>query len=113
LGSGKRQVRPQKFRQWNIDEERLNTRPRTIASNGPTVLVDGNGGIGQVIAERAMDLAIERARDFGISFVAVRNSNHFLTYEDRKRNGIPIHEKLVADLMSLAGRLSIEPPFNI
>ena len=56
---------------------RLNTRSRTIASNGPTVLIDGNGGIGQVIADHAMDLAIERARDFGISLVAVRNSNHF------------------------------------
>ncbi len=40
------------------------------------VLVDGHKGFGQVIASRAMDLAIEKARALGVGLVAVRHSNH-------------------------------------
>ena len=39
-------------------------------------LVDGHKGFGQVIAVRAMDLAIEKARAAGVGLVAVRHSNH-------------------------------------
>lgn len=39
-------------------------------------LVDGHKGFGQVIATRAMDLAIEKARAIGIGMVGVRHSNH-------------------------------------
>ncbi|WP_417563490.1 Ldh family oxidoreductase [Microbacterium sp.] len=46
---------------------------------GALVSVDGNAGVGQVITARAMDLAVERARRFGIGAVGVRNSNHFGT----------------------------------
>ena len=48
-----------------------------VSDGGQTLLLDGNEGIGQVIAKRAMDLALERARQFGLSLVTVRNSNHF------------------------------------
>lgn len=41
-----------------------------------TALVDGHKGFGQVIATRAMDLAIEKARAVGVGLVAVRHSNH-------------------------------------
>ena len=39
-------------------------------------LVDGHKGFGQVIAVRAMDLAIAKARDVGVGLVGVRHSNH-------------------------------------
>lgn len=39
-------------------------------------LVDGHKGFGQVIAARAMDMAIERAAGVGVGLVAVRHSNH-------------------------------------
>ena len=39
-------------------------------------LVDGHKGFGQVIAARAMDLAIAKARDVGVGLVGVRHSNH-------------------------------------
>ena len=39
-------------------------------------LVDGNKGFGQVTAVRAMDLAIDKARQMGIGLVAVRHGNH-------------------------------------
>jgi LDH2 family malate/lactate/ureidoglycolate dehydrogenase len=39
-------------------------------------LVDGHKGFGQVIAVRAMDIAIAKARDAGVGLVGVRHSNH-------------------------------------
>jgi LDH2 family malate/lactate/ureidoglycolate dehydrogenase len=44
-----------------------------------TALIDGRNGIGQVVAYRAMEAAIRKARTSGVSYVAVRNSNHFGT----------------------------------
>lgn len=42
-------------------------------------VIDGKEGVGQVIAERAMRMAIAKAKEFGVGTVAVRNSNHFGT----------------------------------
>lgn len=39
-------------------------------------LIDGHKGFGQVIAVRAIDLAIEKARTVGVGLVGVRHSNH-------------------------------------
>lgn len=38
---------------------------------------DGNHGMGHVIGTRAMQNAIEKAREYGIGSVAVRNSTHY------------------------------------
>lgn len=46
-------------------------------SFGATAVIDGGGGLGQAPSIRAMDLAIEKARVFGIGAVGVRNSNHY------------------------------------
>lgn len=40
-------------------------------------LVDGGNAMGQIAGAAAMSLAIDLARDFGVSFVGVRNSNHY------------------------------------
>jgi LDH2 family malate/lactate/ureidoglycolate dehydrogenase len=50
---------------------------RVVRSFGATAVIDGGGGFGQAPSVRAMDLAIERARTFGIGAVGVRNSNHY------------------------------------
>jgi LDH2 family malate/lactate/ureidoglycolate dehydrogenase len=42
-----------------------------------TALVDGHGGIGMVVAARATDLAVDKAREAGIGAVAVREGRHF------------------------------------
>ncbi len=55
------------------------TDPATVVDNGSMVVLDGRDGIGQVLTVQATRLGIERARKFGISAVAVRNSNHFGT----------------------------------
>ncbi|MBU2055179.1 MAG: Ldh family oxidoreductase [Proteobacteria bacterium] len=51
----------------------LTTERETIA----TALLDGHDGIGQVISCRAMQMAIRKAGETGVSYVAVKNSNHF------------------------------------
>jgi len=49
-----------------------------ILKEGPTTAVlDGHNGMGQVIAKRAMEMAIEKAERFGMGMTAVRNSNHY------------------------------------
>lgn len=42
-------------------------------------VLDGDGGLGQVVGSRAMQLAVEMARATGTGTVAVRNSSHFGT----------------------------------
>jgi len=42
-----------------------------------TATVDGDGGLGLVVAPRAMDIAIEKAKAVGSGWVSVQHSNHF------------------------------------
>lgn len=55
------------------------TRTEIAVDAGAIAVLDGNDGVGQVIAVEAIDEAIARARRHGIGAVAVRNSGHFGT----------------------------------
>ncbi len=55
------------------------TRTSWSGDAGALAVLDGHDGVGQVVAQRAMDGAIERARRHGIGAVAVRASGHFGT----------------------------------
>ena len=55
------------------------SQPELITDAGAVAVVDGNNGIGQVVAKHAMSEAIQRAKLHGIGSVAVRNSGHFGT----------------------------------
>ena len=48
-----------------------------VRQSPTTATVDGHHGIGMVIGHRAMSLAIEKARQYSMGAVAVRNSTHF------------------------------------
>jgi LDH2 family malate/lactate/ureidoglycolate dehydrogenase len=49
-----------------------------IIKEGPTTaVIDGQNGMGPVIAYNAMRLAIEKAKKFGMGMVTVRNSSHY------------------------------------
>jgi LDH2 family malate/lactate/ureidoglycolate dehydrogenase len=49
-----------------------------IVKEGPTTaVIDGQNGMGHVIAYKAMKLAIEKAKKFGMGMVTVRNSSHY------------------------------------
>ncbi|RKQ13579.1 Ldh family oxidoreductase [Oceanobacillus bengalensis] len=55
------------------------TLVQVVSDMNATALLDGHNGWGQVAATKAMELAIEKADEFGTAFVGVRNSNHFGT----------------------------------
>ena len=42
-----------------------------------TAVVDGHHGMGQVIGYKAMSMAIEKAKKYGMGMVTVRNSTHY------------------------------------
>jgi LDH2 family malate/lactate/ureidoglycolate dehydrogenase len=55
------------------------TTPKLLVDAGAIAVIDGEDGIGQVLAARAMTEATGRAQRHGIGAVTVRNSNHFGT----------------------------------
>jgi len=55
------------------------TKPDLVVDGGAIAVIDGQDGVGQVIASYAMREAIDRAKKHGIGAVAVRNSGHFGT----------------------------------
>jgi L-2-hydroxycarboxylate dehydrogenase (NAD+) len=61
------------------DAKRINSQPdiRTIHETPSTATVDGDSGLGLVVAPKAMSIAIEKAKQAGTGWVAVQNSNHF------------------------------------
>ncbi|MHA2008439.1 MAG: Ldh family oxidoreductase [Promethearchaeota archaeon] len=82
-----------------------------VIKDGPTTaLLDGNCGMGHVIAYKAMKMAIEKAKKYGLGAVAVRNSTHF---------GIAGYYSLMAIKEGMIGlavtnaRPSIPPTFGV
>lgn len=51
--------------------------PQVVSDNGATAVISARNAMGQVAGVQAMDLAIEKAKQFGIGAVGVRESNHF------------------------------------
>ncbi len=64
-----------------IKDGSINSRPAiTINKLWPALLaVDGDNGLGSVVAVKAMEAAIKAADSFGLCAVGVRGSNHFGT----------------------------------
>jgi L-2-hydroxycarboxylate dehydrogenase (NAD+) len=61
------------------EAKRINATPaiKTVHETPSTAVVDGDSGLGLVIAPRAMEIAIRKASIAGTGWVAVKNSNHF------------------------------------
>jgi L-2-hydroxycarboxylate dehydrogenase (NAD+) len=53
------------------------TEIEIVKETETTALVDGHHGMGHVIAYRSMRMAIDKARQYGLGGVAVRNGTHF------------------------------------
>jgi L-2-hydroxycarboxylate dehydrogenase (NAD+) len=64
-------------RLWEID--RVNAKPniKIIHETPSTAVVDGNAGLGLVVAPFAMQVAIDKAKNVGTGWVSVQNSNHY------------------------------------
>lgn len=64
-------------RLWEAN--RVNAKPniRVVHETPSTAVVDGDRGLGLVVAPFAMQVAIDKAKQAGTGWVAVKNSNHF------------------------------------
>ncbi|MBW2700470.1 MAG: Ldh family oxidoreductase [Deltaproteobacteria bacterium] len=75
-----------------------------------TAVIDGHHGMGHVISKRAMQMAIDKAKETGMGMVAVRNSTHY---------GIAGYYALMACEAGMIGvngsnaRPSIAPTFGV
>ena len=61
------------------DAERINPTPsiKIVHETPSTAVVDGDAGLGLVVAPKAMQIAIDKADKVGTGWVSVKNSNHF------------------------------------
>ena len=62
-----------------IDKGILNpvTEIEVVSDNKTAAVLDGHDGMGHVVGHRAMEMAIEKAGEYGMGMVAVRNSSHY------------------------------------
>jgi LDH2 family malate/lactate/ureidoglycolate dehydrogenase len=65
------------YRLW--EKKRINATPniKIVHETPTTATVDGDAGLGLVVAPFAMQVAIDKAEKFGSGWVSVKNSNHF------------------------------------
>ncbi len=94
------------------EAERANTRPRIeiVHETPSTGVVDGDRGLGLVVAPFAMDLAIQKARNVGSGWIAVRNSNHFGIAAQHAMKAL--EEDMIGIVMTNASAL-VAPTFSI
>jgi L-2-hydroxycarboxylate dehydrogenase (NAD+) len=64
-------------RLWEVG--RINATPtiKIVHETPSTAVIDGDRGLGLIVAPRAMEIAMEKARQVGTGWVSVKNSNHF------------------------------------
>jgi LDH2 family malate/lactate/ureidoglycolate dehydrogenase len=94
----------------SIKKGYLNSRPeiRIIAENSVMIHVDGDSGLGQAIAARVTEIAMEKARKSAIGFGSARNLGHvgmlsYYTFKAVKENFISL---------SVAGSPSVMAPLG-
>ena len=98
------------YQQIKNGQFQANTNFEVVREGPTTAVVDGHSGMGMVIAKKAMQLAIDKAKAFGMGSVAVRNSNHF---------GIAGYYPLMAVQQGLVGfavtnaRPTVAPTFGV
>ena len=86
------------------------TKVDVIRNEKAAAVLDGNNGLGHVVSKKAMEMAIEKAREFGIGMTVVRNSTHY---------GIAGYYALMAVEQGMIGitgtnaRPSIAPTFGV
>lgn len=65
------------IRLWEASRINSNPKIKIVHETPSTAVVDGDGGLGLVVAPKAMEIAIQKATLAGTGWVAVKNSNHF------------------------------------
>lgn len=68
---------PGYVRLWEVKRVNASAIPKIIYETPSTATIDGEAGLGLVVAPFAMSVAIEKAKQVGSGWVSVQNSNHF------------------------------------
>jgi LDH2 family malate/lactate/ureidoglycolate dehydrogenase len=60
-------------------KQRINATPdiKIVHETPTTATIDGDAGLGLVVAPFAMQIAIKKAEQYGSGWISIRNSNHF------------------------------------
>jgi L-2-hydroxycarboxylate dehydrogenase (NAD+) len=94
------------------EAKRANTTPdiRLVHETPSTGVIDGDSGLGLVVAPYAMQVAIDKAKNVGTGWVSVQNSNHFgiAGYHALKA----VDEDMIGIAMTNASAL-VAPTFSI
>ena len=64
-------------RLWENGRINANPNIRIVHETPSTATIDGDRGLGLVVAPKAMEVVIEKAKIAGTGWVSVKNSNHF------------------------------------
>ncbi len=86
------------------------TKIDIVKESETTAVLDGNNGMGHVVSKKAMQMAIDKAKQHGMGMTAVRNSTHY---------GIAGYYTLMACETGMIGitgtnaRPSIAPTFSV
>jgi LDH2 family malate/lactate/ureidoglycolate dehydrogenase len=64
-------------RLWEVKRINANPAMQIVHETPSTAVIDGDSGLGLVVAPYAMQVAIEKAKQVGTGWVSVQNSNHF------------------------------------
>lgn len=64
-------------RLWDVKRVNACAKIKIIHETPSTATIDGDSGLGLVVAPRAMQVAIDKAKQVGTGWVSVQNSNHF------------------------------------
>ena len=97
-------------RLWQAKRINANPEIKIIHETPSTATIDGDAGLGLVVAPYAMQIAIDKAKQVGTGWVSVQNSNHF---------GIAGYHAMMAlqhDMIGIAmtnGSALVAPTFSI
>jgi len=64
-------------RLYEAGRANMHAHHKIIHQTPSTATIDADNGLGLVVAPKAMELAIEKAKQVGTGWVAIQNSNHF------------------------------------
>ncbi len=56
---------------------KMDAKPEIVKETPLVATIEGNDTMGQTLSVKAMEMAIEKAKKYGVGMVAVRNSNHY------------------------------------
>ena len=56
---------------------KIDAKPQIVKQTPLSATIEGNDAMGQVLSVKAMEMAIDKAKQHGIGMVTVRNSNHY------------------------------------